>query len=270
MVGVAAVFAVLVFPVHVSFSAFVVDNFRGEVGNQIEIFSPTVNFASVNVTGINPSDTVGGSRYYEITAAPGSEGAVVARTETIAGVVNRFTYTSDATAIAGGLLSYGRFEDLNANFDRNGLITGFRLSGLAADEPAQTGFMSLTVYSPTGTGTVTKDIIDLLESAEWLHEEFAGDNIDFSNVSRLDLEWGGFTTGGADFNINFSISTVNGLPEPGTMSLMGLAMLMLFLVRGRGVLRASEPALAHSRQYKAGTVRAIPATDLYNVPHRSV
>lgn len=173
------------------------------------------------------------------------------------------------------MLSYGRFEDLNANFDRNGLITGFTLRNFAASTDALPGFLSLTVYSDAGVGTVTKSIADFAAASTpgWLHAEFnasnpnfSGDVPDFSNVQRLDVNWGGFTNPGADFDFSF-FGTINGLPEPGTMSMLLLALGVIMLARKRTRV-TPEPVPVRASGPSSMMTSTPSASDLYSLPNR--
>jgi hypothetical protein len=195
---------------------------------------PTV---STNVSGIANTSTIGGNRYYEVDRiVPGGNSgeSVRAETENIFGF-STFRYFSSDDARGEGMLSYGHDTSLNADFDGNGVIFGFRLSGFSADASALSGdtaTMTLTIYSDTGTGSVTKMFSDLVgdDGAQWLNTEFLGDNVNFFNVSRIDLSWGNFSAHGADFSFD-SFDTLNWLPESSTTSMLMVAAALIFLLR---------------------------------------
>ena len=137
-------------------------------------------------------------------------------------------HSSLPNSIGVGGLHYGRNTDLNADYDRNGMIFGFRLSEFSADEPAWTGTIRLTLYDGNNTEQIGKSISTFQHNPEWLHSEF--NSINFANITRIDLDWYGFTANGADLAFN-SFNTLNWLPEPSTTSMLMVAAALIFLLR---------------------------------------
>jgi hypothetical protein len=216
-----------------------IDDFETPEGfNQNTIVSGgTGPLVSVNVADIENAKTIGGNRYYEVDRIFPAENVgetVRAETENAFGF-SVFRYVSSDGARGEGMLSYGRSTPLNADFDGNGVIFGFRLTGFNADVSAlvgDTATMTLTIHSAAGTGSVTKKFSELMgdNNAVWFNTEFADDNVNFYNVSRIDLSWGNFTANGADFSFT-SFDTLNWLPEPSTTSMLMVTAALIFLLR---------------------------------------
>lgn len=239
-------------------SVFLVDNFT-QGSAQISSSGALVTDYQTDLAGV-----LGGTRYAYVQRTAGSGSASLG--VNVFPFLTQGFFISSANAIGIGGLSWGRFEDLNANMDRSGLIFGFQVGDFAADEPGLSGTIRLTIYSDTGTDAVAKSISTFVNNPSWRHEEF-DNSVNFANVTRIDLDWYGFSEVGADLEFS-SFDTLNFLPEPGTMSMLVLALGVIMMARRR-TLMTPAPVVA-SRSQGASAMRSpMPsASDLYSLPNR--
>lgn len=217
-------------PMHARSAVTLIDSFTdGSI--QITSSGALVDNYQTGLDGV-----LGGTRYvYVQRTSPGGQVALGVNTP-FAGLTAFFS-----TAVGNGIggISWGRFDPLNANLSSGGVVFGFRLGEFWADDPGLTGFISLTVYSDSGNDTVTYAISDFINRPQWFHEDF-DNSVNFANVSRLDLDFFGFTALGPDLEFT-TFNTVSALPEPGTMAMMFMAGGLLMVVRRRYVRREAEP-----------------------------
>ena len=232
----------------------VIDSFTEAPGT----VSSTGAFASQHDTGLET--VLGGERFYFTQATAGATAVQIGTP--FSGVA---LYVSTSTGFGSGGMTYGYGTPLNVDLSRSGLIFGFRLGGFGADEPGMTGDISLRVVTSGGTDEVTKPIATFVNNPIWLHEEFTG--VDFTNVERLELSWGNFTQPGADLDFQM-FGTVNGLPEPGTMSMLILALGVILLARKR-TRAAPEPVPVRASGPSTMMNSMSSTSDLYSLPNRS-
>ncbi len=176
-------------------------------------------------------DVIGGTRYSyaERTSAGGTTSLGI---NTFPFIGMSF-FTSSATAVGVGGLSYGQFAPLNLDWSNEILSYGMELVNFAADAEGEAGTIRLTMYTSGGNASVAYNIGAFEQNSRWLFSDFAG--IDRSNVTRIDIDWYGFGSGGADIEFSM-IGISHNIPELGTMAMLGVASLILYSVRKKQVL----------------------------------
>ncbi len=192
--------------------------------------------AQISSTGPLSSDTdtglasaLGGERYSWVDRI--SAGGIVSLGINTFPFFNAAFYTSSSSGYGVGGLSYGHSSSLNLDLDEGALYTGFFLDNFGADDPAETGFIRLTVYSGSGTEAISKNIGAFEDGySGWNFSEFA--TTDFGTISRIDLDWYGFTSEGADVEFTY-FGITNTLPEPGTLTMLLIGGLFLRQARKR-------------------------------------
>jgi hypothetical protein len=217
----AALFAAQTFA-----SPIAIDTFNDAAPANINMIYPGVNSAFANAVGLDTNETAFGYRAVTLEADAPVTGAGFGNTAVAGGVFGFGTNTIVAPYTATATIEWSNTFSLDL-IDNGGLPNdSFVVDFLSADHAGQ---LTLTVYNGPGTTVSSTQAFAAQESPfslTLLYSGFTGaPGFDWTNVSQIDMALA--STADGDYDIDYVGTTQTFIPEPASMSLIGLGMVAL-------------------------------------------